>query len=337
MQCTRPAAAVAASTLDAVATRTPAQARRRPGIVATTLVAVLCAATIPACADQTTPPRVARADAAGLAAQRRERLLRRNLDAAVSMPETTLANRQAAWRQLPVGERVARWAEFFLARGATTYLFGLKPGGYVADSLLVQDFRQDCVLFSYRCAELAQTTSPPDAVLWALVTRFAGAPPDSVVSGRGGVDYDSPAHLDDSLDIVRSGLWGRDVTEEVGVAVPDTAGTKRYPPGSFSYIPSTQLRLDRLADGDFLYFVFDENQPRGRKMRQEYGTPIGHQGIVRRAGARVDVIHAAISALPGEYEGNRVVRVSLPTYLRRVESWKGVIVTRLVDPAAQPR
>ncbi|HZM16446.1 MAG TPA: hypothetical protein VFE28_10605 [Candidatus Krumholzibacteria bacterium] len=265
------------------------------------------------------------------------RLLQRNQVAVVSLPETLLAARQTAWRTLPVGERVARWAELFLERGQTTYVFGLKPGGYVADSLLVQDFKQDCVLFCYRCAELAQSDTPRDAVLWALRTRFAGAPPESVVSPSGGVDYQNPAHLDDSLDMVRSGHWGHDVTEEVGVAVRDKAGTTRYPPGSFSYIPSGQLRLERLEDGDFLYFVADENQPRGRKLRQEAGTPIGHQGIVRRRGDTVYVIHAAISALPGEYEGNRVVRVPLTTYLRRIESWKGVIVTRLGSPAAAPR
>lgn len=300
--------------------------------VAAAMGAAVLAAAIPACAADG-PPAIG--GSGGLTAAQVERLLRRNLNPAVSVPESVLAGRQEAWWHLPVGERVAHWAEFFLWRKATTYLFGLKPGGYVADSLLVQDFRQDCVLFSYRCAELAQTSTPSEAVLWALRTRFAGASPESVVTATGAVDYDHPAHLDDSLDMVRSGLWGRDVTSEVGIAVPDTAGTPRYPPGSFSYIPSTQLRLDRLVDGDFLYFVFDENLPRGRKMRQDTGTPIGHQGIVRRAGAQVDVIHAAVAALPGEYEGNRIVRVSLPTYLRRVESWKGIIVTRLVD--AGPR
>ncbi len=271
-----------------------------------------------------------------LESTRLERLVARNTDSSVSLPETLLAARLAAWHDLAIGVRVARWAELFERRGETTYLFGLKPGGYVADSLLVQDFRQDCVLFSYRCAELAQAKSPRDAVLQALATRFAGAPPDSVVTMSGGVDYDHASHLDDSLDLVRSGFWGRDVTEEVGVAVRDSAGTTRYPPGSFAYIPSAELRLDRLADGDLLYFVFDESSARGHKMRQEYGTPIGHQGIVRRAGDRVDVIHAAISDLPGEYQGNRVVRVPLTTYLRRIESWKGVIVTRLAETTPRP-
>jgi hypothetical protein len=72
-------------------------------------------------------------------------------------------------------------------------------------------------------------------------------------------------------------------------------------------------------------------------MRREYGLVIGHQGIVQRRGDEVSVIHAAQSDLPGEYEGNRIVRVPLSTYLRRVESFKGIIVTRIEDTPRSPR
>jgi hypothetical protein len=262
--------------------------------------------------------------------------MQRNLQDTVSFPEALLDSCIVAWRSLPLEERVARWAAFFLEKERTQYLFGLKPGGYVAESLLVQDFRQDCVLFSYRCSELARATSPRDALLWALATRFAGAPLDSVVSVSGGVDYDHRAHLDYSLDMVRSGLWGRDVTREVGLAIDDSVGTSRYAAGSFAYIPTERLRLEQLADGDLLYFVFDERHPRGRKMRQEYGLVVGHEGIVQRRGNTVTVIHAAQSDLSSEYRGNRIVRVPLATYLRRVDSFKGVIVTRLEDTPRPP-
>ena len=78
--------------------------RRRAGVVAATLLAVSFVGTIPACANEAAPPRVAStsppaasiADAAKLTAPRRELLLRRNLDPAVSIPETTLARCQAA-------------------------------------------------------------------------------------------------------------------------------------------------------------------------------------------------------------------------------------------------
>ena len=39
-------------------------------------------------------------------------------------------------------------------------------------------------------------------------------------------------------------------------------------------------------------------------------------------------------SLAGIYEGNRVVEVPLLTYLRRVENFKGIIVTRLDSEAA---
>jgi hypothetical protein len=268
---------------------------------------------------------------------RLERLVARNLDAPVSFPESLIAANIEAWRELPIGERIARWAGLYLRRNETSYVFGLKKGGYVADSLLVQDYRQDCVLFSYRCSELARASSPRDAVLRALDTRFAGGQAAKVVTSTGAVDYDDPSHLDFSLDIVRSGIWGRDVTTEIGAAAADSAGTQRYPAGSFAYIPTEDLRLDRFEDGDLLYFVFDENSARGQKMRDLYGLVIGHQGVARRSVDGVDVIHAAISDLPGEYSGNRVVRVPLRTYLRRVESFKGVIVTRLDEPGRSPR
>ncbi len=271
--------------------------------------------------------------AAALGGTRLERMVARNLQTQVSFPESLLASKIAAWRELPLGERIARWAELYLERNETSYLFGLKDGGYVADSLLVQDYKQDCVLFSYRCSELALASSPRDAVLRALETRFAGGEAGRVVATTGAVDYNDPSHLDYSLDIVRSGIWGRDVTAEIGEAETDSVGTSRYPAGSFVFIPTESLRLEGFEDGDLLYFVFDENNSsRGRKMRDEYGLVIGHQGIARRRDAQVDVIHAAISDLPGEYRGNQVVRVPLRTYLRRVESFKGVIVTRLDEP-----
>jgi hypothetical protein len=264
---------------------------------------------------------------------RLQRLLARNDDASVSLPESLIAARIALWRGLALGPRIARWADLFAARGDATYLFGLKPGGYVADSLLVQDFKQDCVLFTYRCTELAQSASARAAVILALATRFAGANPDSVVSPAGGVNYDHPSHIDDPLDFVRSGHWGREVTEEVGTAVVDGVGTSLHPGGSFRYIPTARLRLDRLQDGDLVYFVFDERNPRGQKMRSEYGLVIGHQGILSRHGDTVTLIHAAQSDLQGEYHGNRIVRVPLMTYLHRVDSFKGIIVTRLEAPA----
>ena len=310
-------------------TSSPKPAGSRSGIA----LALACACIAFACSDRMPEPVQAAPDAAlsaSLEPARRERLIARNLSAAVSLPESLLDARIAAWADQPVGTRIVRWAELFLDRGDARYVFGLAAGGYVADSLLVQDFSTDCVLLTYRCTELAQAASARDAIVRALDARFHGGTAAAVVSASGGVNYDHPAHLDYSEDVVRAGrLWGRDVTQEVGLAVPDSAGTSRYPGGSFAYIPRERLRTEALRDGDVLYFVLDEHSKRGRKLRQEYGLLVGHQGIVARRGAEVDVIHAARDDLPGAYTGNRVVRVPLGTYLGRVESFKGVLVTRL--------
>jgi len=112
----------------------------------------------------------------------------------------------------PTAAKVGLWARRFAAAPAVEYLFGPKPGGYVAEGDVVSDRRQDCVSLLYRVGELARARSARDAVSWALRTRLAGADINTASDGKGRLDYDDPAHLDFSLDMIRTGLWGRDVT-----------------------------------------------------------------------------------------------------------------------------
>jgi len=269
---------------------------------------------------------------------RLERLLRRNMDPAVSLPETLLENRIATWKPLPVGERIARWAELFVKRTDNVYCFGPKAGCYVGDSLLVQDYKLDCVSLFYRCNELARATSPRDAVLLALTTRFAHGAAADVVRPSGAVEYDNPAHLDYSEDFAATGLWGHDATHEVGADAPETPGTNRYPAGTRRFIPKDKIRFDRLRDGDLLLFVLDEKNEKAHKLRQDYGLLVGHQAIVRVDQDTVYQIHAAQSNLSGLYTGNHVVKVPLRTYLTRLEKFKGIMVVRAgSDDASQKR
>ena len=273
--------------------------------------------------------------AAEVPADRLAALLRRNEDPSVSLPETLLAARIALWKPLPVGDRVARWANLFVSRTDNTYCFGPKPGGYVADGLLVQDYKLDCVSLFYRCTELARAESPRDAILLALTTRFAGGVPTSVVQPSGAVDYDDPSHLDYSEDFAAAGHWGRDVTRDVGDAVLDAAGTSRYPAGTRWFIPSHRIRYDRLRDGDLLLYVLDENHVKAQTLRRDYGLLVGHQAMANVQGGEVIQIHAAQSPIAGVYAGNRVVRLPLRTYLQRVERFKGIMVVRLESDAAR--
>lgn len=257
-------------------------------------------------------------------------LITRNAPGALFAP-AAMDSILAAERGVSTAVRIGRWARRFLADPDSEYRFGLKEGGYVAEGLLVSDHRQDCVSLLYRCTELAQARDHEDALRIALATRFAGAPLDSLIDAAGGVDYDRPEHLDYSLDMVRSGHWGRDITPQLTGARPDPVGSSRYPAGSFLAVPEAALRPAELQEGDIVWFVTDPAHAGARKQREELGIVIGHIGIVVVEKGERRLIHAASSPLPGEYAGGRVESVALANYLRRVERYGSVVVTRFAE------
>ncbi len=234
----------------------------------------------------------------------------------------------AAEFDLATATKVGLWARRFVAAENVTYLFGPKAGGYVAEGAIVSDYRQDCVSLLYRVGELARASDARSAVDWALRTRFAGGGVDVVTLADGRVDYDNPAHLDFSLDMIRTGLWGRDITASLAGAEADTVGSLRYPAGSFQFVPKGQLQVAELNEGDVVWFVLDPEHESGAKLRQKYGLVIGHIGLVVVADGERQLIHAASSDLAGWYEGGTVVQVPLMEYLPRVEKFAGVMVTR---------
>lgn len=234
----------------------------------------------------------------------------------------------AGEQDLATAERVGRWARRFAEADDIEYLFGPAEGGYVAEGALVSDRRQDCVSLLYRVNELAHATDHDDALAWALRTRFAGAGPSAVVGPDGRVDYDDPSHLDYSLDMIRTGLWGRDVTPDLTGATLDTVGTSRYAAGSYQFMPKANLTASELTEGDIVWFVLDPSNEGAAKLRDEYGLVIGHIGIVIVEEGVLVLVHAARSGLEGRYEGGTVVTVPLLEYLDRVERFAGVIITR---------
>ncbi len=239
---------------------------------------------------------------------------------------------------LSTGQRVGYWARCFLDQGSSAYCFGLADEGYVKRGLLVADGAMDCVSFVYRCTELARAGSDSAALWQALQTRFAGADLALLVDAAGRVDYDSPRHLDFSVDMVRSGLWGRDITGTLTGAVQDEETTLRSAPlnpqeqaaaGVFTYVPSGALQPGQLQEGDIAWLVLNPEHPGARTLRKEYGLVIGHLGVIVRRGEDALLVHAAASPLPGAYEKSGVVSVPLAEYLRRVDKFAGVMVTRL--------
>ena len=229
---------------------------------------------------------------------------------------------------LPAAERIGLWARRFRDAQGVEYLFGLAEGGYAAAGDLVRDDRQDCVSLMYRVTELARADDHRDAVVWALRTRFAGAAPDSVVDEQGRVDYDRPEHLDFSLDMIRAGHWGRNITADLTGARPDSTGSARYPAGSFVTVPEDAMVEGELREGDIVWMVLEPAHPAGGKLRREYGLVIGHIGIVIIEEGRPWLVHAASSGLEGWYEGGAVVAAPLEVYLERVEKYSAVMVTR---------
>lgn len=242
----------------------------------------------------------------------------------VAAEDSLLAREQ----DMPTARRVGLWARRFAAASGVRYRFGLAEGGYAADGEIVSDRRQDCVSLLYRTSELARARDHRDAVAWALQTRFAGARLDSLIGPDGRVDYDDRRHLDFSLDMIRSGRWGRDVTAELGGAVVDTAGSSRYAPGSFRYLPKADFDLAKLREGDVVWFVLDAGHPAARRWREDHGLVVGHIGLIIVEGGEAVLVHAASSDLEGFYEGGSVVTVPLASYLERVERFGGVVITR---------
>ncbi len=228
------------------------------------------------------------------------------------------------------GSKVSHWA---INREKTTsgYRFGLAERGYATEGRLITGGDYDCVSFMYRCTELARAHSRRDNYSWALRTRFAGADPDSIVRPDGRVDYDRSEHLDFSLDMVRSGIWGWDVSAEVGGTITDAIGTSRYPAGSFAWVPADSLNSTLLKKGDIVWFVLNPENKKARKLRDKFGLVVGHIGVMAECGDedRLCLIHAASSDLPGEYKGGQVVSVDLAIYLERIERYAGIFVTRL--------
>jgi len=258
----------------------------------------------------------------------RARMLAVNLTVPDAFTVTELDSLLRAEQRLPTAARVAAWAWRQVERGGAEYRFGLADGGYAAAGRLAPGRRHDCISLVYRTTELARARSAVHALDVALATRFAGAAPAEVIAGDGRVDYDHPAHLDYSVDMIRSGHWGTDVTPELAGAAPDRVGSKRYPAGTVTVVPQQRLDPSDLRDGDVVWLVLSADDPGAAALRRDHGLMVGHVGIVVWREGEPWLVHAASRPLPGWYDTPGVVAVPLAAYLRRVERYDALMVTR---------
>jgi hypothetical protein len=226
--------------------------------------------------------------------------------AVTALDAVVIAAEQQRIAPLPLPERIAHWAAFFVGTPYDTDPLGL----YVRRRAIVADDAMDCMYHLFRSVELARSRTPAEAVEAALALRFHhhGVLRDGAVT-----NYDD--RFEYGEDMLRSGRWGRDVTKELGATV-EIAGARGVP--TYRILPPSTLQagLDRLHSGDMLYFV----KPPERRVR---GEVVGHLGVVRREGATVWLLHAA----GRKGQGGAVGRVALSDYLDAMP-FAGVMVGR---------
>ncbi len=194
---------------------------------------------------------------------------------------------------LPLGERIAFWAETFVG---TPY--DSDPlGEYVRREVIVADERVDCMYLTFRAVELEMGRDPDDARDVALGMRFMH---------RGKVEHGKVTNYDDRFrygeDMLESGKWGTEITPELG-----ETSTIRTPAGKeIVFVPAEMVTMDPslFRSGDIVFFV---NTP--AKMAE--GTVIGHMGILKKEKEDIYLIHA--SGRKGS--GGEVRKVSFPDYL----------------------
>jgi len=220
---------------------------------------------------------------------------------------------QTLWKDKPVGERIASWAEKFIG-----VPYDSDPlGAYVSKATIVADERVDCMYLTFRAVELALSRTPEEAIQMALDKRFHSR---GVLKEGRVMNYDD--RFEYGEDMVESGKWGKEVTSEVG-RMMEIKGSRGKDFVEILSAGELTRRMDRLRSGDILFFA---TRPEKRKV----GEIIGHMGIIkvektgRNPGSRkFFLIHA--SGI--KEKGGAVKKVPLKEYLSKT-GFLGVRITR---------
>ncbi len=221
---------------------------------------------------------------------------------------------QSSLMDRTVGERISFWAEKFVG---TPY--DQDPmGEYVTKAMIVADERVDCMYLAFRTVELSLSRSPGEAIEIALGKRFhsKGILKDNVVT-----NYDD--RFQEGIDMILSGKWGKDITEELGKTtyVEGSNGLDRQ-----KYLPQENAipAADKLKSGDIIFFI---KKPKARVA----GEIVGHMGIVKIEGNNMYLIHAngrkGLTPSPNQFDKWEVKKVGLVDYLRFMK-FAGIKVTR---------
>jgi len=216
--------------------------------------------------------------------------------------------------ELPLGKRIAYWAGRFVGTPYDTDPLGL----YVRTNRIVADEKVDCMYLTFRAVELARSTTPAQAVEQALALRFAtkGTMADGLVQ-----NYDERFAYGE--DMVFSGKWGRNITDELGTT-KTIAGSRGRDEVAILPMPvllSKKLQK-QLLDGDIIFWVKD---PKKRVVEEI----VAHLSFVRMKDGKVFLIHAAGTKDGADRTGGGAVKEVPFAEYARASKFIGAFVTRL--------
>lgn len=181
-----------------------------------------------------------------------------------ALTDDEISKLQTETRALPLGERIAFWAERFVG-----VPYDPDPlGQYVSRAAIVADDRADCMYLTFRAVELALSASPEEAVQKALDKRFRSK---GLLSEGKVINYDDRFQYGE--DMLLSGKWGREITNRIGSTVR-IRGSRGL--GPVTMIRPSEMRkgIQLLKSGDLVFFV---KKPGLRAS----GEIVGHIGIVK--------------------------------------------------------
>lgn len=225
--------------------------------------------------------------------------------ASAAMADDEIAALQRQTAELPVGERIAFWAEQFVGTPYDTDPLG----EYVRKSVIVEDERVDCMYLTFRAVELALGKDPDDSLRIALDIRFLH---QGKVQGGKIVNYEDRFQYGE--DMIESGKWGKEITSTLGetLVIPGLSGKE------IAFIPSGDVlrTFGSLRSGDIVFFV---NFPD----KIASGTVVGHIGIIKKEADKIYLLHAS-----GRKEMGGIVKKALfRDYLSKMP-FAGIRVSR---------
>lgn len=221
---------------------------------------------------------------------------------------------QARVAKLPLGKRIAYWAGRFIGTPYDPDPLGL----YVRTKRIVADEKADCMYHAFRSVELAESTTPREAIDKALSLRFItqGKLADGLVT-----NYDERFQYGE--DMVMSGKWGKNITADLGgtTTIPGSRGKD-----TMDILPKkvllTKTLQKNLQDGDIVYWVKD---PKKRVVEEV----VSHLSIVHIKSGKPYLIHAAGDKVRDDRPGGGVVKeVPFTDYVRHMK-FIGAFVTRI--------